>query len=341
MEFESGSGSGVSNDTGGLTCAARSIQAPYQMLFQPPLSTVVIALQIIFFACLIVLSTGLNSFVFFLMAKFKKLQTLSFFIALQILITDFIRGSILTPMNLISAIARRWPFGESVCIIYGTVLVYTTLVRTALMVMVAIDRFLLIYYPFRYEKHRVKTVVILSLVAWLKTAVAVVVTLPGIMDCIAYISIFWHCFANSFCGLDCLAYINAYMCVVLIPSCIIPPCLYLALFLKARNIQNRTVFFSDKQKKEWRATMTLFLMILTVVVTIMPFCVFYVLVSSIYGFGPRPLWSNLVLMISYTFFLSFTVADPIFIMRNRDVREVVAGLKWFKKTRESNSQNEN
>ncbi len=41
-------------------------------------------------------------------------------------------------MNFPSAAARRWLFGEHICIIYGIILILTTIARTILMVVVVV-----------------------------------------------------------------------------------------------------------------------------------------------------------------------------------------------------------
>ena len=68
------------------------------------------------FLCIILFFVGtfLNSLVIVLVAKHKKLHTLSFAIALQVVVLDLLLCQILV-VNLVSVIANGWLFGEHFC----------------------------------------------------------------------------------------------------------------------------------------------------------------------------------------------------------------------------------
>ncbi len=75
--------------------------------------------QMVNFLIVFFLGVLLNIFVLVLLLKFKKLRTLSFALALQIVFINLV-NSLLFATDLISSIANRWLFGcEHICVLVG------------------------------------------------------------------------------------------------------------------------------------------------------------------------------------------------------------------------------
>ena len=102
-----------------LTCAARNIQGPVISLFSPAVDAIIKSALGIFYVLLLVFGTFLNSMVIALVAKFKKLQTLSFCIAIQVSILDLVIACVMCLPALANIIANKWLFGEHMCAFIG------------------------------------------------------------------------------------------------------------------------------------------------------------------------------------------------------------------------------
>ena len=90
-----------------------------------------------------------------LVAKYKKLQTLSFLVSLQVVVLDWLLSiSILTGLS--TNIANKWLFGEYGCAITGFIFSTGSFARTLLMCVFVIDRYLAIVWPYFYPKYKLK-----------------------------------------------------------------------------------------------------------------------------------------------------------------------------------------
>ena len=89
---EEGSGSAFSNftemDNLTLTCAARNIQGPIELPYSSTLTITVRAIQSLYYLFIILAGSFLNTVVIILVAKYKKLQNLSFLVSLQVVVIN-------------------------------------------------------------------------------------------------------------------------------------------------------------------------------------------------------------------------------------------------------------
>ncbi len=164
--------------------------------------------------------------------------------------------------------------------------------------------------------------------------------LPGLFDCYAYSPLVDGCNIAISCSRVCSILLIINTAVIILPSIVISTILYISLFWKAKKIKKSVnapanIQARDEQnaaKKEWRATtITFSLMFLALYILLFPFF-FYLLVLQIMSaiFDVPRFWSVLSgLLFNLITFL--VVMDPIFIMRNRDVREVLSEISWMPK----------
>ena len=133
-----------------LTCAARSLIRPGELPFSPALTTTVRSFQTFFYILYLFLGIFLNTLVVLLVAKYKKLRTRSFAIALQVVVSNLIVLLFVYMARPVTAIANKWLFGEYMCIITAFIFVTWVLLRSSLMFAFVVDRFLSVFYPFSY-----------------------------------------------------------------------------------------------------------------------------------------------------------------------------------------------
>ena len=330
LSFEEGSGYANSTEAENVTlsCLAESIQVSVttQLPYSSTLTMAVRGVLAFFYIIFLFVGTFLNSLVIVLVAKHKKLHTLSFAIALQVVVLDLLL-SLTFMVNLVSAIANRWLFGEHFCAFVGFVVLIMASMRTFLMFIFVIDHFLSVFLPFSYTKHKVKVVVSLSVLCWVLSFAIQAAMLPGLLGCYHFSTLSWSCGFSSQCRGNCSIFIAVYLYLILIPITVLPIVLYIALFCKAKKARKNDAAFSDSrsQKKEWKATITFFLLFLSVLVTVLPTN----LISSLIFNISREISaaSYVILSLNVIVVRLLVITDPIVIMRNQDVREILAKRK--------------
>ena len=320
------------NETQSLICAARNIQQEVSLPYSTTWTMILRSFEIIFNILVIVFGTLLNSLVLVLVKKFKSLQTLSFAIALQVIVIDLITVSIHNPTSLVTALANKWVFGKYVCIIGGFAVFSTFLIRMVLMSTLVIDRFCNVFMPFYYPKRRKKIMLSLTLAAWSLTIFVSIILLPGLNDCYEFVPEGWGCYASPQCNRPCTILSNVIFSLIVLPSGIVPIFLYSVLFWKAKKIKKSTASAANDltdngntTRREWRATITFFLLFMAVfVVTVPPVFLFFIL-ELIF---PPSTWLNIIRLFSSNMIPLLVILDPLFIMRDRDMRIAMAQLKW-------------
>ena len=337
--FALGSSSGTFNSTTAfdpednftLSCAARNIQGPVMQPYSETLNDIIRVCQSLFFFILFVVGTFLNLLVIVLVAKYKKLRTLSFGIALQIVVINLVL-CFLTSIRLASSIANRWVFEEHVCSLVGLIIFIITVIRTASMLVFVIDRFLSVFCPYAYPKYQTKIVTILSIAPWVLIAVGSIIAY--VLDCYTFVPTSWSCSINGGCNYNCSIFLGLFFITVTLPITILPLFLYTILFIKAKKIKKEIIATipegtdtTNQPKQDWKATITFFLLFMSIFALTVPTLVILSIINTIYqGERVPPAVHVLLIVVSSTISL-LPISDPILIMRNRDIREVTGAIK--------------
>ena len=317
----------VTNSSNNITlnCAARNIQGPIELPYTTALTTTVRALLFIYYFFVVLCGSSLNLLVIVLVAKYKKLQTYSVVIALQIVILDFLLS--LNFVNiLITSIANRWVFGEHFCAINGFFLLSSYLVRSFLMLVFVIDRFLLVFFPFSYPKHQLGITVSLFLASWLTGEAISIIFLPNIMDCYAFAQDFLLCGLGPTCSDQCSYISHIVLSITGVPVTVLPVILYIILYIKAKKAR-KTMEITEKIQSEWKATVTFFLLFLTVFLLLLPNSALTLAISFLYRSRTRPPFIYILSLVAGSSTHLLLVIDPIVILRNGNVREIIAEIK--------------
>ncbi len=151
----SASGSTLKDDMTFMTCAAESLQND-TVSVDPNYQPYVRYVQLVYDIFIFMFGLPLNWFLILLVIKNKALHTLSFAVAMQVVVLNIFIVSILVPITIISLSANRWLFGEYVCAINGALNTMTYFTRIFLMLVLVIDRFMTVSMPFFYPKYRHK-----------------------------------------------------------------------------------------------------------------------------------------------------------------------------------------
>ena len=318
-----------------ISCAARNIQSPVELPLSFLLPLITRCLLVIFYMMVSFFGTVFNSVVLFVVCKHKKLRTLSFAYAIQIVISNII-GSVTTlPIALVSAIYNQFLFGEHMCLISGSLNYDFSVLRVVLFLGLVTDRFCSVFMTYSYPKYRVKVVCVTTAVIYLITFVASV--LPAIFDCYTFSASSWICRIDATCSSQCQGIRLSLGFGIVLPSSVIPVVMYIALFYKGwKARKSLPVAASDltgeykKAKREWRATITFFLMFCSLFLVITPPGALNGITNGV-NISRDSEWFYILDTITQNMFYLAYIFDPFFILRNREVREVVSEITWIPK----------
>ena len=309
--------------------------------------------QAIYYVMLLITGTALNSFVIFIIVRFKKLHTITFYLALQIIITNQINALVFLITSPTNAIAREFVF-TGLCATTGFILLFLQVLRHAEMLVLVADRFSLIFMPFWYTRHRVKVIVPLIMASWVLAFILAIIPVPGLLDCYGFQRFTWTCAIVDGCKnpRGCNSY-RTFVVAFLNIGTFIGFLLYLALLYKAKKLRNRVEITTSseesaevkeimkRQRQSERRANTTFLIMFAQLVSV-SFLGFLVsnlgnaILQALNVQTPPPFFGA-VSVVTRNLLPLTVILDPIAIMRNQDIKEVMRGINMFgKSTNRSN-----
>ena len=324
----SGSGS-LPNDT--QTCAQLH-QGPVEPSFSFTHTAVERSALIFFYMNVCFFGTLLNSFVIFLVARFKTLRTIEFAFAIQIILVNLACSLILVPISLISLIRGQWFPGPTTCTIIGAIQLGFGTLRTLLMMTFVTDRFFNVFFTMRYPRYRKKFLgLALPLVYVVFLAVMIV---PAVRDCESFSPTTWICRINPHCRPECQTIRNVISLAVIAPATLLPVFLYIALFCKARNTvpaAHEMANDAETKGRASRAFITIALMFFSLFLVNFPPEMLNVIANNLWPhLSPdNSQWYHVLDSITLNTIIVTYLTDPMFILRNKDVREALPQLTWL------------
>ena len=334
---ENGSGffiADIFENTTLLSCTAESIQGSVMLPYSPTLTTSLRIVHAVYYLILLVGGVLLNTKVIVLVAKFKKLQTLSFVISLQVVVLDMLLCIMIAIVSVTNVIANRWVFGEHVCSMVGLIILSTTTKRTFLMFIFVMDRFLSVFQPFFYPKHKVKITASLSITSWILSLA--IGTTGYAMGCVKFTSVSWLCNVSGNCSKKCSYYIDLLFGAVATPLTVLPIFFYAILYIKAKKIRKSHHRASmgnstDHFAAEWKATITFFLLFLTVFAMTLPAFTILLIINAVFSQNELPAALYVLEKVASGTVFFLVITDPLVIMRNRDIRNITNKIKIVQK----------
>ncbi len=311
------------NITLSFTCAVRSFENPVVVThpYSTALNTAVRSFQALFYIVIFLLGNFLNLLVIVLVAKYKKLRTRSTLFAFQIIVLNFVFTSTVFLIRPVTAIADKWLFGESMCIMSGFLVACFSSVRLFLMAVFTVDRFLAVFFSFSYPKRSSKVILWASITTWVATITFRAITLPWGLDCYAHIETFHLCAFTVVCSRACLAYGYSTVVLLHIPATVFPIVIYTLLYCKARRIKNTVNSESSAMKvhkQEWKPTVTFFLLFVSVIALKIPHFLATVAIYS--AFEVPPVGLHVFVAVLQVVAAFPVVVDPIVILRDENFK---------------------
>ena len=132
-----------------LTCHEVQVKG-LPLPLSPMTANVIRSLQIIYYITSFVVGMVLNTFLISIMATNKRLKNVTHWYATQIIVLDLANALVIFPTSAVNAIVNSFPF-TGLCSILGSVATFLPICRSLLMAMLVMDRFCMVFMPFRYN----------------------------------------------------------------------------------------------------------------------------------------------------------------------------------------------
>lgn len=320
------------NDT--LTCLARSIQGPVELPSLPPLVPLVSrCLLVIYYMFTGYCGTLLNASVVYLVCKYKQLHTLDFLFAVQISVLNIVGTFFFVPVQYSNVLLNQWQLGDLMCQLTGILNIFVPLSRTMLLLCFIINRSCNVFFAYSYPRYRAKVVTSLVVATYLVATTLSII--PVALDCFSFSVTAWTCRLTPSCNPVCAAYQPFLTLTVYFPSSVVSVVLYIALFrkgLKARKAMpvaaNDLTGDRKKLDREWKTTITFFLMFVSAFLFVVPGGLILIAanIAGVSTNSEESLWFYILDGLSINSFIIIHLADPIFILRNKDAREVISKI---------------
>lgn len=322
-----------------LTCAAKSINRPFMLPYSETLITTVRSFQTLAYILIFTSGIFLNSLVIVLVAMYKKLQTRSFAIAMQVVVINLILSSTVLALRPVSSIANKWLFGEVMCILFGYIYLTYLFLRQLLMLVFVLDRFLSVFFIYSYPRHSSVIMITGSVATWIFSVVVRAIGFPGVLNCYSYVATSYLCVHSSRCSTECARAANVNLGIVVGPVTIIPIVLYALLYWKAKRLKKNQMllapssvssngsFESEVRKRDWKANITFFLLFVAVFALTTPVVSMSLIFAAIIRMNGPSSVLYVFSSINSTLTSLLVIADPLVILRHRDVRDILTKSK--------------
>ena len=277
---------------------------------------------------------------------------MAFYLALQLIVPNLIFSVTVLPFMFVTAVLREWRFGIVMCQLLGSIHDMVITSRYLIIFVLTTDRVIAVFYPFFHLQYGGRISIFNSTIAWILTLTRSVTSLEGVLSCTKYLPVFKMCSGAPFCSKICQVHTVTSALILIIFGVVIPFILYVILFSKAKIIRYR--FMNSIRMQEvpspaslpngvsednpttavngingttltdehnHRATVTFILLTSVIIGCALPPYVLYT-AQNVVGTSPPPSLIILQIIVGRTFLYCLAVADPIVILRNRDIREL-------------------
>ena len=291
---------------------------PYPSNIPPAVDYVQAAITII----IITLSLTINSIIVYLVFRYKQLRQRSFYLALQLIVINFIYTLLVLPTVVVTSIIRSWIFGSVMCIILGASTSFFFTGHYMMILTMALDRFFAVFMPFFYNRHGNKIAVVLSIILWPLSSLGPIAAI--VLDCYTFIPMYKTC-ASSACNSACALFVPIYGWIFVLSCNVIPLMVYVALYLKGKQLQRKAnVGMSPEEKAKTafngRVCKTFAIIAMVFIGVGLTSFVFYAWFTIEFSRVTLEYYIAQSL-VGRTMASSITIADPVIILRNRDVHD--------------------
>ena len=273
---------------------------------------------------IIVGSMTINLLIVYLVVRCKKLRKRAFLLALLLITFNLCYTVAVLPVVFVSAVLRRWVFGDVACLILGGINDSFFAFHLITILVLTLDRFFTVFMPFFYDRQGSKIAIGMSFLPWLVGVLRFGINAS--LECFKYAPTHKICISSGSAGTSCAIATSILTWGIVFAGVIVPIALYVIMYLKGRQL-NKQLVISKEMKTKGNFNKRIFRTFLILVITLG--CV--TLVAGILF-----AWFVVIPTITLSFYIiqalvgrtlssSITIADPIIILSNRDVREAWKG----------------
>ena len=187
-----------------------------------------------------VIGFSLNLFILFMITAYKSLHQRLMYLALHIVIIDLVYTVTIPPVIFTSGVSGEWLLGLVMCNILGMIHDFFVLFRFSMTLILTLERFISVFWPFFYRRNSRKIILTLLPVVFIVSILRVVIPSAGIFDCFLYVPTQKTCTAFSGCSTECFYFIVVSSLVIVTFTMILPFVLYIVLFCKTRSVKRRS-----------------------------------------------------------------------------------------------------
>jgi hypothetical protein len=191
----------------------------------------------------------LNAMILIMIIKYRSLKHRLMFIAVQIVIIELIYTFFIPPVILVSSIYREWIFGVPLCNIFGVINDGFAMLRFMMTLVLTLDRFISVFFPFTYLKHAKKMLAVMISIVYLLVFIRVILPLTGILSCYQYIPSNKICTAASSCSNACFGTVLFFIVLIIVFGSFVPLGLYVLLFWKAYRFKKKHTAHFNRDSK--------------------------------------------------------------------------------------------
>lgn len=181
----------------------------------------------------------LNLFILVMVVSYKILHQRLMYLALQIVCIDLVYTLTIPPVIFASGVSGEWLLGEAMCNILGIVHDFFAMFRFTTTLVLTLDRFISVFWPFFYSRRSLYFVLGISSAMYVVSILRALLPVTGILSCYVYIPTQKTCTAFSGCSTGCFWFIVGSTATVIIFGALIPLLLYIVLFCKIRTIKKQ------------------------------------------------------------------------------------------------------
>ncbi len=209
--------------------------------FIPPLTTPPAVNYIQACVALLLGVTGFltNLLILVLIGRYKRLHQRLMYLGLHIVVIDLVYTLTIPPVIFTSGVVGEWLLGDAMCNVLGVVHDFFAMFRFAMTLVLAVDRFTSVFWPFFYELHSVYLIMALVIGTYVVSVLRVLLPLDGVFSCFEYIPTFKTCTAYSGCSEKCFWLVVVNVVTIIIFGVILPLVLYIVLFCKTKAIKRK------------------------------------------------------------------------------------------------------
>ena len=318
--------SGSAEDNSTSTCAASSLQDTNGIPLPTHIAVGVRVMQTLYGLLILFFGSLLNGLVIFLIVKYRKLRTVTFSIALQISLSDFVQTFVFAIPLIVNNAAGYWALGYILCIITASLTQIFFVLRSFLIFVFFMDIFFSVFTPFLHCKYSYRTALVVCPVSWCSSVGLAILLLPGVLDCYMLTPALL-CDMVPKCN-SCEIFLGIFVAVFYVPVSIIPVFLFIPLYLKGRKHrkqvqQKQPTKTTSALADEWKALKTfVYLFVAFILVSILPTSTIFI---AKYLFGD--IGFNLATIASLNMWSFPVVWDAFVILRNKNIQEVLIKFK--------------